>query len=477
MMNSTRTERSCDGCGKPCSHFHRRYKEKRYCQSCYQLLFRKRECPSCGRTVTLYVEDPGALCSDCEKKKPCVRCGRVGYRLGKFTRYGPVCSVCVRWFGEMKTCSRCGKPSRFLGRVTRTGITEPLCPACARKDHARCQMCTRYRLLKKNAQGMLVCRRCEQFGSVKCEHCQGWMPAGYGRICEQCYWQSLFDKRLTVNGALFTRTITRERYFSFCRWLKDEKGVRLAAMHLNRYSALFMASEKHHLDPADWMSLTTYFSPGELRRYPFLERWYLSQGNQCATEKFKKENAEACYLSKKLQQCGASVSHRLLTDYYAVLDEKIKSGRMTVRSCRMALHTAWSLMNVCSLSCHQLPLMGDVKRYLRKAPGQRNNLQGFISYLNIHHGTALQLPRKKIHFSERSRRRLEKQLIALIREGGVNVLDEPVLRIVLACFHDLTLVQAAQIVVQGKLTKTSDGLTVTWKGKNYWVPVIIKRSF
>lgn len=149
MMNSTSTERSCDGCGKPCLHFHRRYKEKRYCQSCYQLLFRKRACPSCGRTVRLYVEEPRALCSDCEKKKPCVRCGRVGYRLGKFTRYGPVCSVCVRWFGEMKTCSRCGKPSRFPGGVTRAGIDEPVCPACARENHARCQMCTRWRLLKK----------------------------------------------------------------------------------------------------------------------------------------------------------------------------------------------------------------------------------------------------------------------------------------------------------------------------------------
>lgn len=477
MMNSTSTERSCDGCGKPCLHFHRRYKEKRYCQSCYQLFFRKRACPSCGRTVRLYVEEPGALCSDCEKKKPCVRCGRVGYRLGKFTRYGPVCSVCVRWFGEMKTCSRCGKPSRFPGRVTRAGIDEPVCPACARENHARCQMCTRWRLLKKNAQGLLVCRRCELFGYIRCEKCQEWMPAGYGRKCEQCYWQGLFEKRQMVNEALFTRMITRKSYLSFCRWLKDEKGVRLAAMHLNRYATLFVECEKHHLNPTDWMSLTTCFSPGQLRRYPFLERWYLYQGNQCATGAFKKEKGEAYSLSKKLQQCGASVSHQLLNDYYAFLNDKVTSGRMAVRSCRMALHAAWSLMNVCTLFCHQLPLKGDVKRYLQKAPGQRNNLQGFISYLNIHHGTALQLPRKKIHFSERSRRRLEKQLLALICEGSVNVQDEPVLRIALACFHDLTLSQACKIVAQGQLTKTSDGLTVTWKGKNYWVPEIIKRSF
>lgn len=271
--------------------------------------------------------------------------------------------------------------------------------------------------------------------------------------------------------------ITRKSYLTFCSWLKDEKGVRLAAMHLNRYATLFVECEKHHLDPADWMGLTTCFSPGQLRRYPFLERWYLSQGNQCATNTFKKENAEAYSLSKKLQQCGASVSHQLLNDYYTVLNAKVTSGRMTVRSCRMALHAAWSLMNVCTLFCHQLPLMGDVKRYLRKAPGQRNNLQGFISYLNVHHGTALQLPRKKIHFIERSRRRLEKQLLELIREGNANVQNVTVLRILIACFHGLTLSQAVQIVAQGQLTKTSDGLTVTWKGKKYWVPEIIKRSF
>lgn len=475
MMDSTDTERCCDGCGKACKKFHRRYKEKRYCQSCYQLLFRKQTCPSCGRVVRLYVEEPGAVCSDCEKKKPCVRCGRTGYRLGKFTRYGPVCSVCVRWFGEMKTCSRCGKPSRFSALVTRSGITEFVCPACAREDHARCQMCTRWRLLKRNAQGLLICRRCDLLGYIRCEQCHERMPAGYGRICQECYWQGVFDKRQSINGALFTRTITREGYFSFCCWLKDKKGVRLAAMHLNRYATLFAEAERYHIDPADWMGLAQYFSPGQLRGYPFLERWYQSRGNPCATNKFKKEKAEACSLSKKLQQCGASASHRLLTDYYAVLNERVTSGRMTVRSCRMALHVAWSLMNVCTLFCHQLPLKEDVRRYLRKAPGQRNNLQGFISYLNVQHGTALQLPRKKIHFHERSRRKLEKQLIALIREGSVNFQHAPSLKIALACFHHLTLSQASQIVAQGQLTRTNDGLTVTWEGKRYWVPAIIKK--
>lgn len=223
--------------------------------------------------------------------------------------------------------------------------------------------------------------------------------------------------------------------------------------------------------PADGRDVRADRRPG----YPFLERWYQSRGNPCATNKFKKEKAEACSLSKKLQQCGASASHLLLTDYYAVLNERVTSGRMTVRSCRMALHVAWSLMNVCTLFCHQLPLKEDVRRYLRKAPGQRNNLQGFISYLNVQHGTALQLPRKKIHFHERSRRKLEKQLIALIREGSINFQHAPSLRIALACFHHLTLSQASQIVAQGQLTRTNDGLTVTWEGKRYWVHAIIKK--
>ena len=197
-MNDIST-RECFGCGRLMERAHRIFKQESYCGTCYAREFKRKPCPQCGEMARLPERHPNAICSSCEKRKPCVRCGKEGYRLGLMSEYGPVCMACARYFSEEKVCSRCGSVSRHLSRVQRLGFDEPVCPRCARADHACCQACGRSRRLQDAPNGQKLCSRCLALGAIPCSKCGAPMPAGLGNTCKNCHWLQVFEQRLHFN--------------------------------------------------------------------------------------------------------------------------------------------------------------------------------------------------------------------------------------------------------------------------------------
>lgn len=157
----------CDGCGRPVVRFTRRYKDERFCATCYAREFPKGPCPKCGKQARIYRRDPNAVCLPCTYAgKPCIRCTRVGRPWGKFTRYGPVCNACAPYFRTAKPCARCGMMSTHLSRVSRLGIDQSVCPACQKLDHGTCSSCRRYRLLTTTDDGKPICNDCLTGGEI-----------------------------------------------------------------------------------------------------------------------------------------------------------------------------------------------------------------------------------------------------------------------------------------------------------------------
>ena len=102
MNQATATNRSatCDDCGARNGRIARVYKGIRYCPTCYKRMFKRRMCTGCGNFARLPIRIPEAVCRTCERRKPCVRCGRISDSIGKLTPYGPACKPCAPYFRE-----------------------------------------------------------------------------------------------------------------------------------------------------------------------------------------------------------------------------------------------------------------------------------------------------------------------------------------------------------------------------------------
>ena len=114
---------------------------------------------------------------------PCIRCGKLGYKIGKISEYGQVCNSCAVYFREPRPCPICGELSNRLSKYAAGGFLVQVCPRCARTKHATCPACRHHRLLQLATDGRMLCKSCST-GEIKhCSTCDSPMPAGRGKTC------------------------------------------------------------------------------------------------------------------------------------------------------------------------------------------------------------------------------------------------------------------------------------------------------
>ena len=137
----------------------------------------------------------------------------------------------------------------------------------------------------------------------------------------------------------------------------------------------------------------------------------------------------------------------ILEGYHEHLMQRTEAGRTSLRSIRLSLSPAASL----------LAFADDMKRM----PPDQRALDGFLS-------------RAPWPSRRRRRRKLEAEMLALMREGGKDGKTERDLRkrwlsAALAYFHDLP-VKAGRNVGDEDVTADEGGMTVRIGGSSYWIP-------
>lgn len=465
---------TCDECGKGVKKFHRRYLNKRYCQECYRFLFRQVTCPGCGELARLHTDFPLSVCNKCEKAKPCVRCGRTGYRLGKLTPYGPVCNACSYWFREARLCSQCGRASRLLSYSSESGYDEQICPSCARTGHQCCSACRRYRKLSGSSDGRQLCQRCLKLGEIKCGNCGTLMPAGYGKICEECHCHSIFLRHCQANLALFPDSAVAGEYRDFCRWLGKRQSHRKCGALADRYCLIFLRIGNSSDQFSDWHALFRGLSPGELRRFPLLEQWLCQKGSGMSLRTLKQPSAEEHYIKNILARSDGLEAGNTLRQYAGILEQRWLGGTQ-LRTTRLALGAAVALLEFSTGSEKGIPVQRDVLRYLRQKPGQRGNLYSFIHFLNAIFNAGLVVPKKKAAPGNNRKRQLEKVLLAMICK--INQFNEMQwVRVAIAYFHDVSLTQADALLSKGMLAHEDRGYSLRVAEKTFWIPEPVFKS-
>lgn len=471
-MTTDLISRQCDECGREIDQAHRVDGDRRYCATCYARIFKHRICPQCGNFARLPKNNPAALCRRCETDKPCIRCGKADYSLGKITIYGPVCNACAPHFRTEEPCEACGALSRRLTRASSLGHDRRVCPKCARSAHGTCRACTRHRPLQAAPDGRMLCKTCLEKGEIPCPKCQQAMPAGYGTQCQRCYWGGVLEKRIQMDCAAFSSAMMAAHFDAFCSWLGAKAGEKKAALTVHRYLPFFMEIEREWKAIPEYAHLLGHFGTAKLRREILPMRWMEAASLIVPDAEAKADDSDRRRIATMLDTFAAGSKERgILEGYHDALVEGLKTKRITLRSVRLALSPATALLRQASAMECVPPDQSAVDSYLGEVPGQRAALTGFVRHLREVHSTAVVVPPADPAKTQRRRRKkLEADLLTLTQEAeGSETLQRRWVSVGLAYFHGLDR-RIGMAVRDSDVRQAEGGLVVTWDKSKYWLP-------
>lgn len=461
----------CDECGRQVLKIWRIHKNYRYCCNCYARVFKRAMCHACGNYARLNKYDSNAVCTKCLRLRPCARCGKKPFKSGKQTEYGLVCNVCAAYFREQKPCELCGTLSNRLSKLTRLGHDLKICPKCQRADHATCHACKRYRLLTKNDDGRMLCSTCLKHGEVSCFKCQQPMPAGYGKTCEACYWKALLVKRTNINCASLKSLVLVSEFKAFAEWLGLTVGQHKAAITINRYVAFFIELDMTFASIPNYSELVGHFGAAKLRKVELPMRWLELTNKITVDIATREENTEKRRIAILLSRFETeSIAHKLLSGYYQHLMRDLTLNKTTLRSIRLALSPSANVLSKATEMGFALPNQKVLYTYLCKSAGQRAAVSGFVNYLRKVHGIDIKLPKLDAKKAQLNRRkRLEAEMLTLMKAGKANADNREWLSVALAYFHGLPKKVGITIPLEAIVESNDGGIKLDWRGESYWL--------
>lgn len=335
-----------------------------------------------------------------------------------------------------------------------------------------CQDCRRHRSLSISPAGRKLCPVCLRDGRVPCPGCGTAMPAGRGNSCEECYWKDTYLKRLRLDEAGFSSSQFVQLFQRFGVWLLEQVPAQKAALTIHGYFPFFFEMEKRWGKVPSYGQLLLHFAAEGLRRVRLPMRW-LSDTLQVVVDAQEREDAS------DLRRIAAIVATlpegtpaaQILTAYNSELQSRVAAGRISVRTSRLALRPAASLLVTCEKSEFQLPGQDALDRYLLKAPGQKASIFGFVSFMNSHHAANLVVRVDEQKTRSMRRKQLEAEMVKLLEDGPRDdTFEAEWISISLAYFHGLSRQAGKRLKSMMISTDAEGNFSVVLNGKSYWFP-------
>ena len=407
----------CDECGQTMLKAQRVERGHHYCMNCYQREFTHQTCATCEKVARILRTEANPVCRPCKNSKPCVRCGKTDFNIGKITEYGPVCTPCARYFGDLKPCEQCEKPSRSLTRVARFSHSLKVCLKCSRADFATCNSCFRYRLLTRSTDGHNQCKACATGGEIACPICTELMPAGLKSKCRKCSFSQTFERKVQISRNAFANPIFSDAFFDFASWYRDRVGIEKSAVYITQYVSFFLELEALSPVIPIYEQLLSKFGDAQLRRSLLVMKWMRERHGVKKKVAMAKIDSELRTIESLVASAPeTSLARTALGRYRDFLMVKEKAGKTSIRSVRLAITPAAALVRRTISNHGSLPSQNDLDSFLTKVPGQRAAVTGFANFLNRAFGLELLVPEKSQTPAVGWKKPAEKILVDLLNE-------------------------------------------------------------
>ena len=298
------------------------------------------------------------------------------------------------------------------------------------------------------------------------------MPAGYGRRCRDCEATERAETRIEELAGTLEPTPISEHFAAFGEWLVKTVGRCRAARDVGRYVVFFEEIGTTWGDVPDYPALVAHFGAEGLRRRRRALRWMIEHKLVAVDTAVRENDSERRRITACLDRLPeGSRAQQVLREYHAEFAERIRTGTLSLRSIHLSLRPAVGLLEAAVASRHDLPSQETLDALLRRIPGQHAALAGFVRWLRERHEIAIALPQKRRSTAVRRRRQVAREEMLSLMHEGVNT-DDVAHRwraAALVYFHDLTL-KAARNVRESDVETNREGLSITTKGKKYWIP-------
>lgn len=255
-------------------------------------------------------------------------------------------------------------------------------------------------------------------------------------------------------------------------WLVEQVPAQKAALTIHGYFPFFYEMEKRWGKVPSYAQLLHHFTAEGLRRVRLPMHW-LSATLQVVVDAQEREDASDL---RRIAAIVASLpvgtpAAQVLVAYNSELQSRVAGGRVSIRSARLALRPAASLLATCDKSGFQLPGQDALDRYLLNAPGQKASISGFVSFLNSRHATNLIVRVDYQKMRSMRRTQLEAEMVKLLEHGQRDdAFEAEWISISLAYFHDLPR-RVGKKSKKFSLSTDADGnFSVLLNGNTYFVP-------
>lgn len=467
----------CDSCGRTDRKIKKRYKGLKYCVNCYARLFKNINCFQCGLPSRLPKFETNAICVNCLKSKPCIRCGLEIKNLGKITAYGAVCNSCSIYYREYKRCEKCRKISQKLTSISRFKDGLQVCPQCATRDYETCSSCHKYRLLEIDSSGRKICQKCLSDAPKNCINCSKMISPGCGRYCDECMWNNNFLKRIELNRMLFENQYLREEFSKYAYWLKEKIGPHKAALVINKHSVFFYKTQNLWIDtiPA-YIDLLTLLRAHGLRKYQLVIEWLINIYGMQIDTKAKEQCSEIDQIENLIKKLsGKFFIQTIVLNYKSELLNKFQLKNINFRSIRLAIKPAVELMLLTESLEEKIPHIEIVKKYLTLHLGQAAALTGFINFLNNNYNAQINYQKflKSDQFKRLKKAKIETEIMELLLRDSFDLLKW--VKLGLMYFHNVSR-KVAMHTTLDMVSTAEDGFSIQHGNQIYWLPSKIKIS-
>ena len=461
-MNITqiRSQKSCSICGK--AQVTRKFQEEYYCANCYAQWFKKKVCKRCGQLKRIHRS--GELCLECERKTDCVRCGKTAgtFDVGMVSPYGAVCRACVRYFREEKECSECGKMTR--DRYHSPVTNESVCLSCYRKyTFGTCKNCRRYR--KIHNEEKRLCKKCDEQLISICPKCKGEMPSGYGNVCPDCARRTLLFNMIRLNIHIFRNKTIKTAYKKFIFWYMRKCGIGVALHKGSDFMRFFIDCDDIWQKIPDYAELVTRFKPNGLRANLTVLRWLLDTHQVVVDEGLKDDLAELERIQALFNKLKESVP--CIASYYQMLQQRVDSGKTSLKSVRLALQPAIDLMS--SNDITDFPTQDLLNNYLVAKSGQIAAITGFINHLKLDYHRELEIDRKLIQQikSKQLKKHCSQRLVELYKQADLTLKERmELVSVVWYSLYGITI----KMPKREKIIKIDKIAYYCCENRNYFLP-------
>lgn len=317
----------------------------------------------------------------------------------------------------------------------------------------------------------MLCRDCDRLGEIPCPSCGQPMAAGLGKRCQGCYYRDLLKKRILMDSAATAAQPIANLFQQFGDWLGSAVGVHRAAITVHRYLEFFLELGKQWGVVPAYSDLLAHFGANGLRRFELPMRFLVEKTLVVIDPEAKLDDSERRRIESIMNRLVAGGQGREILEAYRVrLLGRLDTGVTTLRSLRLALVPAAGLLLYASGQGRMPPGQKELESYLKQTPGQRAALSGFVSFLNRSYGPGIALPQMDGRASKLRRKKLEAELLALMREGGEGEeFRRRWLSVALAYFHGLPR-KAGGTIFDRNILNEADGTYVMLGERRYWVP-------